>query len=82
MSMGLGFPDRKVMAVDVGASPSFKAGIPKALFLAPLAASNLPNLPNWDVSADGQRFLIDANPEDPGLAPITIVTNWQTGLKK
>jgi hypothetical protein len=33
------------------------------------------------VSADGQRFLINAAP-DTGAAPITIVTNWQVGLKK
>ena len=68
------------MAVEVGASPSFKAGIPKPLFVAPLVRTTA--LPVYDVSADGQRFLINATPEDTGVAPITIVTNWQTGLKK
>ena len=71
--------DRRVMAVEVNASPSFKAGIPKPLFGVPLISTALPI---WDVSADGQRFLNHATPEGTGVAPITIVTNWQAGLKK
>jgi hypothetical protein len=36
----------------------------------------------YDVSADGQRFLINAAPEQTAAAPITVVLNWTTGLKK
>jgi hypothetical protein len=34
------------------------------------------------VSADGKRFLIETVPLEAEEAPITIVTNWQAGLKK
>jgi hypothetical protein len=72
----------RLMAVDVKTSPRFEAGIPHELFDArltvPLVAFR------YDVSADGQRFLIN-NPvqareqESPG---ITVVLNWLAGVKK
>jgi hypothetical protein len=34
------------------------------------------------VSADGQRFLINASAENASSAPITVVVNWAAGLKK
>ena len=36
----------------------------------------------YDVSADGQRFLINTAPEQAVSAPITVVLNWTAGLKK
>ena len=37
----------------------------------------------YDVSADAQRFLMVLNAEDnPRRAPLTVVTNWETTLKK
>jgi hypothetical protein len=35
----------------------------------------------YDVSPDGQRFLILGPPDEPGPA-ITVVLNWLGGLKK
>ena len=35
----------------------------------------------YEVSKDGQRFLI-ATPAQPGGAAITVVLNWQAALKK
>ena len=35
---------------------------------------------HYDVSNDGQRFLIDAAVEGPIQSPVTIVLNWQAGL--
>ena len=37
---------------------------------------------NWNVTADGQRFLINTTPEQTASAPITVVVNWTAGLKK
>lgn len=37
----------------------------------------------YDVTADGQRFLMllpAGGP--PGIAPLTVVVNWQAGLKQ
>jgi hypothetical protein len=36
----------------------------------------------WDVSADGQRFLVAAPPEGYPGEPITVVRNWKSDLKK
>jgi len=68
--------DRKLMAVEVkGNGNSFQAGVPKLLF-------EVAALGQFDVSKDG-RFLIQV-PVEQGSAsvPLTVVTNWQAGLKK
>jgi Tol biopolymer transport system component len=79
--------DSKLTAVEVAASSgTFQAGIPKALFAAPIwggGASN--NVTRYDVTADGKKFLINSLPTETTAAPsppITVVLNWQAGLKK
>jgi serine/threonine protein kinase len=42
-------------------------------------ATGLPTA--YDVSADGQRFLLNGPPEDPG-PPMTVVLNWTAAVKK
>ena len=59
----------------VDAKPQF--GSPQALFKAP--PSGFPRR-NYEVSPDGQRFLV-ARPT-PGTATITVVTNWQSQITK
>jgi Tol biopolymer transport system component/predicted Ser/Thr protein kinase len=76
--------DSKVMAVDVTTTPAFKAGTPKALFAAVIWAGAR-FVDRYDVTADGKRFLINTLPAetDPtASAPITVVMNWEAGLKK
>ncbi len=64
------------MVVDVNETgAAFQPGVPKQLF----AAS--PN-PGWDVTADGQRFLMGVTPGQRGDEPITVVLNWQAALRK
>lgn len=36
----------------------------------------------YDVSADGQRFLVAVAPEQNGSPPLTLVENWAAGLRK
>ena len=36
----------------------------------------------YDVTRDGQRFLLNVSLEDAASPPITIVVNWTAGLKK
>jgi Tol biopolymer transport system component len=68
--------DGSMMSVEVKASPVFEAGVPQRLFGANL-------LTNWDVSADGQRFLmLLPQAQAGGVAPFTVVQNWQAALKK
>jgi len=75
-------PDRKMMAADVKLEGSvFEAGVPKVLF-----QTNVVSYPNprnvYDVSADGQRFIIITPPEETSSTPITVVANWTAALKR
>ena len=60
-------------ALKKGSSMEFSA--PKALFAARIAGGS-----GYDVGKDG-RFLIPVPTEQSG-PPMTVVTNWQAGLKK
>ena len=71
--------DTKLMAVDVSLTADFKAGDPQLLFQSRIR--NDGNAYLWDLSADGQRFLI-ATPAAEATDAITIVVNWQAALKK
>jgi serine/threonine protein kinase/Tol biopolymer transport system component len=73
----------KLMAVDVTTGATFKAGVPHLLFQAPIFGSGISSeILRWDVTSDGQSFLINTVPEENVSAPITIVLNWQSALKK
>jgi hypothetical protein len=62
--------------------PSFKVGVPKALFDVRVdKPTDLAGWP-WDISPDGQRFLFNIPSEAQPSAPLTVVTNWRAKLKK
>jgi Tol biopolymer transport system component len=73
-------PDSKLMAVDVNArGDEFMAGVPQMLFglnLKPTFGQQ------YDVSADGKRFLVNSPMQQGEMAPITVVQNWTAALKK
>jgi len=48
----------------------------------PLFQTNADALHNYDVSADGRRILIVTSTPQKLLSPITVVLNWDAGLKK
>jgi eukaryotic-like serine/threonine-protein kinase len=65
---------RRLMAVEIAATPAFRAGKPR-----PLGALTFPS--GWDSAADGRRFLgLATKSETP--PSYTVVLNWQAGLKK
>ena len=74
-------PNRRLMVADVdGRGPSFKVGAVRPLFAidAPLVARSA-----YDVSPDGQRFLVNVLREQSAApAPLTVVSNWTATLKK
>jgi len=80
------FSGQKLMAVDVSAKAAFQAGVPKVLFEAPVSGgivtSNNGSAHHWDVTADGQRFLINTDAIDSNSARLNIVLNWTAILKK
>jgi hypothetical protein len=78
-------PDGSVMAVEITADPAFRAGTPKTLFSAPPEWSLYtfyPAFVTWDVSSDGNRFLLPVPIEETAPAPFTVVLNWTSLLKQ
>jgi eukaryotic-like serine/threonine-protein kinase len=69
-------PDGTMMAVEVRAGQTFSAGEPRKLFQV---GSTLDNF-SYDVSADGQRFLVTQPRGDIQDLPITVVLNWWAEL--
>ena len=67
------------MAVDVRTAPTFQAGIPKALFQTNLRP---PPGGQFDVTPDGERFLVNRRPGDRGSDPMTLVQNWAAGRRQ
>src|SRR5262249_9508433 len=71
-------------SVPIGDPTSLTLGRPTALFRTRLVVEGSESTglrTTYDVSADGQRFLLRYKPADPG-PPMTVVTNWLAGLKK
>ncbi len=78
-------PNGKVMVADVAAGPTFQTGTPKPLFQAPPDLSEpgaLYSSPVWDVTSDGNRFLIPAPVAETSPAPFTVILNWTSLIKK
>jgi serine/threonine protein kinase/Tol biopolymer transport system component len=71
--------DRKLMAVSVGAGPSF--GIPQPLFQTRVPEGVIANRTHYVSSRDGQKFLVNTATDAPP-EPITVVVNWTAALKK
>jgi eukaryotic-like serine/threonine-protein kinase len=73
-------PDNRLMVASVnGKGPGIEVGAVKPLFPTRIVFAGGYQ---YDVSADGQRFLIDTAPEQATSSPITVVLNWTAGLKK
>jgi Tol biopolymer transport system component len=76
--------DQTLMAVPVRIAGAFDIGQPSPLFrsrILPQGSQSIWFDTAFDVTADGQRFLINGPPEDPG-PPMTVVLNWTAALKK
>ncbi len=73
----------KMMAVEIATEPSFSAGNPKMLFEGSYVRTSL-TFPDFDVSPDGQRFLMLKPITQQQAAPtqIDVVLNWPEELKR
>jgi Tol biopolymer transport system component/predicted Ser/Thr protein kinase len=71
--------DWKLMAAEVETSPAFRVGAARALFpTRPHAAG----FSIYDVSSDGQKFLVANLTSEEASQPITLVLNWTSELRK
>ncbi len=77
-------PGGRLMAVEI--RPGFIAATPRELFQSPHLATQFfisnyrPTL--YAVSRDGQRFLVSTFTGESKPEPLTVVVNWQAGLKQ
>jgi eukaryotic-like serine/threonine-protein kinase len=69
--------DEKMMAVPVTPGPEFESGAPVALFDAPIRVHQARQ---YDVTSDGQRFLLNRIVENATPEPIMLVQNWSAKL--
>jgi Tol biopolymer transport system component len=74
--------DNRLMSVDVTLGATFKAGVPKFLFQAPIYGGGASQQHRWDMTADGQRLLIITVGGGDVSAPLTLVENWTALLRK
>jgi len=66
-------PENRLMAADLS------TGAVTPLFVTPFVRAGGMN---YDVSADGQRFLVRILPSRTDADPIAVVQNWVAGMKK
>jgi Tol biopolymer transport system component len=72
-----------VFAVDVKLNPTFTAGKPRRLFEGAYDKDYRGLRPNYDGTADGQRFVMVKRLEDTSRSPrINFVMNWLEELKQ
>ena len=67
---------RQVFSVPIATQPALTVGKPQMLFSLPMGSFD------WDVTRDGQRFLVIAPVGDDVSPPFTVLLNWQTDLRK
>jgi Tol biopolymer transport system component/predicted Ser/Thr protein kinase len=79
-------PDGQMMSVAIASdvkSGTLEFKAPTPLFVSPIARPSM-TVDQYDVARDGQRFLFvrPRREQNAFLPPITVVVNWQAGLKK
>ena len=74
--------DRRLMAVAVKTGATFEHGSPVPLFDTGMQPHWGTSRNHYDVSSDGQRFLLMTPVADDRSSPFTIVVNWTATLPK
>jgi len=69
-------PDGAMMSVEIDMTNGFQPGVPKQLFKLP------GEVRFWDVTRDGQKFLIPVPAAAADSAPYNVIVNWTSTLKK
>jgi len=74
-----------MMVVSVGTAPTFQAQTPRLLFEGSYRDSPFSLVSNYDISPDGQRFVMVKEASDEGersATQINVVLNWFEELKR
>jgi hypothetical protein len=74
--------DRRIFAVAIGGGPTFEHQLPQPLFETQIMPVLAPLRMGYAVSPDRQQFLINTLQSNPEPAAITVVLNWNAGLRQ
>jgi Tol biopolymer transport system component len=74
--------DESLMAVEVEATSTIAARVPKELFEMRLLHRSAATPSSYSVSAEGERFLVISRVEETTPTPITVVLNWAAELER
>ena len=73
----------QMLSVAIVFEPDFDPGVPERLFEVRYAMTNRPDTPrDYDVSVDGQRFLMVLGENEPFAHELRVVVNWFDELKR
>jgi dipeptidyl aminopeptidase/acylaminoacyl peptidase len=70
-----------MFSVPVETRPTFKAGTPRKLFEVRFNPAGQSGHPHFDVSLDGQRFLMVRRDQDLVPHQLNVILNWSEELK-
>jgi Tol biopolymer transport system component len=73
--------DNQLTAVAVDTASGFQARSPQVLFPVTTLGTNVPGR-QYDVSRDGQRFLVNFVQQQSATMPLTVVVNWPSTIQK
>ncbi|HMF09538.1 MAG TPA: protein kinase, partial [Thermoanaerobaculia bacterium] len=69
--------EENVMSVNVDEGSAVKAETPRRLFRLPEGAGS-----SWDVTADGERFLVNVPVIKSSSTPLNVIFNWSAALTR
>ncbi len=75
-------PDSKLMVARVRTGSTFEAEVPESLFESRQKSFGGLTRRQYDVSPDGQRFLVNWAMEEESSTPITLVQNWTAKARR
>ena len=71
------------MAAEVKTSAGFEAGSLTALFRThPRQPISAMDFFSYDVTSDGQKFLVNTRVDTSNLAPLSVILNWSSEMEK
>jgi Tol biopolymer transport system component len=76
-------PDGRVLASEVKTGGGFETGAPVALFQShPRQPISAMDFFSYDVTNDGQKFLVNTKVDSSNAEPLSVILNWASEIEK
>jgi Tol biopolymer transport system component len=76
-------PDGRLMAAEVKTGTGFEAGSPTVLFVThPRQPISAMDFFSYDVTTDGEKFLVNTKVDTSNSAPLSVILNWASEMSK